>query len=189
VGAALAAILAQIELDRTSLRESSCLVHASDAPHSRTLRIGRLSEPNRIYAVTSCTLDRRPIFRDFYLGRILVGEFKFQQEHARAVTLAYVVMPDHFHWLMQLLPGSKLSAVVQSVKGRAASRINRLTGAPGYRLWQPGFHDHAVRREEDLAALARYIVGNPVRAGLARSVADYALWDSVWVAEWLDLGA
>jgi REP element-mobilizing transposase RayT len=114
---------------------------------------------------------------------MLVAEFK--RELARAATLAYVIMPDHFHWLMQLLPGSELSGVVQSVKGRVAGRINRLTGARGSRLWQPGFHDHAVRREEDLAALARYIVWNPVRAGLARSVADYALWDSVWAAEWL----
>jgi REP element-mobilizing transposase RayT len=117
---------------------------------------------------------------------MLVGEFRLQQELARATTLAYVIMPDHFHWLMQLLPGSEFSGVVQSVKGRAAGRINRLTGEQGSRLWQSGFHDHAVRREENLAVLARYIVENPVRAGLARSVADYALWDSVWAAEWLD---
>jgi REP element-mobilizing transposase RayT len=96
-------------------------------------------------------------------------------------------MPDHFHWLMQLLPGAELSGVVQSVKGRTASRINRSARAQGSKLWQPGFHDHAVRREEDLGALARYIVENPLRAGLVQNVADYALWDSVWAAEWLEL--
>jgi REP element-mobilizing transposase RayT len=120
---------------------------------------------------------------------MLVGEFRFQHEVACATTLAYVVMPDHFHWLVQLLRGAELAGVVQSVKGRAASRMNRVTGRAGSRLWQSGFHDHAVRREEDLRALARYIVENPVRAGLVRSVANYALWDSVWAAEWLELGA
>jgi hypothetical protein len=38
-----------------------------------------------------------------------------------------------------------------------------------------------------LVGLAHYIVGNPVRAGLAHNVANYALWDSVWVAEWLEV--
>jgi REP element-mobilizing transposase RayT len=162
-------------------------VHVSDAPHSRTLRIGRRSEPNRIYVITSCTFDRRPIFRDLYLGRVVVGEFRLQQEVAHAATLAYVIMPDHFHWLMRLLPGAELARVVQSVKGRSAKRINRIAGPQVPKLWQPGFHDHAVRREQDLVGLAHYIVGNPVRAGLAHNVANYALWDSVWVAEWLEV--
>jgi REP element-mobilizing transposase RayT len=158
-----------------------------DEPQSRALRIGRYSEPNRIYIVTSCTFDRRPVFRDLYLGRVLVGEFRFQQEVAHAATLTYVIMPDHFHWLMRLLPGAELSGVVQSVKGRTATRINRIVGTLGSKLWQPGFHDRAVRREEDLAGLAHYIVCNPVRAGLVHNVADYALWDSLWAAEWLEL--
>lgn len=49
------------------------------------------------------------------------------------------------------------------------------------RLWQPGFHDHAVRREESLEAIARYIVANPLRAGLVKKVGDYPLWDAIWV--------
>ena len=162
-------------------------MHTSDAPHSRSLRIGRISGPNQIYILTSCTIDRRPVFGNLYVGRILAGELKYQHELARAATLAYVIMPDHFHWLMQLLPGADLAEVVQSVKGRAARRINRIAGVSGTKLWQPGFHDRAVRREDDLAGLARYIVGNPVRAGLVQSVANYALWDSVWAAEWLEL--
>jgi hypothetical protein len=66
------------------------------------------------------------------------------------------------------------------VKGRSALEINRAGGLTGSRVWQPGFHDHAVRREEDLAELARYIIENPVRARLVDHVGEYALWDSVW---------
>jgi len=47
-------------------------------------------------------------------------------------------------------------------------------------VWQEGFHDHALRREEDLQATARYIIGNPVRAGLVPSVRDYPHWDAIW---------
>jgi len=48
-------------------------------------------------------------------------------------------------------------------------------------VWQRGFHDHAVRREENLRALARYIIANPLRAGLTRSPAEYSFWDCVWL--------
>ena len=40
-------------------------------------------------------------------------------------------------------------------------------------LWQDGFYDHVLRREEDSLAIAAYIVANPVRAGLVKSVTEY----------------
>ncbi|WP_306085229.1 transposase [Pseudomonas sp. gcc21] len=82
-------------------------------------------------------------------------------------------MPDHFHWLMQLQDES-LSKTVQ--------RIKRLTSAQlGRRVWQDGFHDRAVRSEENLKAMARYVIANPLRAGLVDSVGDYPHWDAVWL--------
>ena len=40
---------------------------------------------------------------------------------------------------------------------------------------------HAVRREEDIRALARYIVAKPLRAGLVEWTGDYRLSDAVWL--------
>ena len=97
-----------------------------------------------------------------------------------ATTLAYVVMPDHLHWLMQLHSQHSLSNAVMSVKGRSALEINRVRQAGGM-VWEPGFHDHALRREEDLQDVARYVVCNPLRAGLVGRINDYPLWDAVWV--------
>jgi hypothetical protein len=51
----------------------------------------------------------------------------------------------------------------------------------GSRLWQDGFHDHGIRREEDLRKVARYIVGNPLRAGLVDNILNYPYWDAVWL--------
>jgi REP element-mobilizing transposase RayT len=48
-------------------------------------------------------------------------------------------------------------------------------------VWQPGYHDHAVRQDEDLRAMARYVVANPVRAGLVKDIGDYPHWDAVWL--------
>jgi hypothetical protein len=49
------------------------------------------------------------------------------------------------------------------------------------RVWQDGFFDHAVRRDEDVRTIARYIVSNPLRAGLVSNLGDYALWDACWI--------
>jgi len=73
-----------------------------------------------------------------------------------------------------LLGSHNLSAVMQSVKGLSAKKIGRP-------IWQDGFHDHALRREEDLKATARYIVANPLRAGLVERIGDYPHWDAIWL--------
>jgi REP element-mobilizing transposase RayT len=53
--------------------------------------------------------------------------------------------------------------------------------AVGLDLWQKGFHDRALRREDDLAEVARYVVSNPVRAGLVSKTGAYSHWDAIWV--------
>jgi hypothetical protein len=62
----------------------------------------------------------------------------------------------------------------------SAHKLNRQIGRTGS-IWQEGFHDHAIRREERLRDTARYIIANPVRAGLAKSVRDYPHWYAAWV--------
>jgi putative transposase len=142
--------------------------------HGRNLRAGRVSIPNQVYAITTVTRRRSPFFSDLPAARKLVGVLQEQAELQRATTLAYVVMPDHLHWLMQLSPGHDLSAVVRGVKSLSSRRIGRA-------VWQRGFHDHALRDEDDVRDWARYIVANPVRAGLVKRVGDYPHWDAVWL--------
>jgi len=88
-------------------------------------------------------------------------------------------MPDHLHWLIEL-HSSSLANVIREVKSRSAKSFNRHTGRTGP-LWQTSFHDRALRREENVVAAARYVVGNPLRAGLVERLGDYPLWDAVWV--------
>ncbi len=42
-------------------------------------------------------------------------------------------------------------------------------------------HGRSLRKDEDLVHLARYVVANPVRAGLVERLGDYPLWDAQWV--------
>ncbi|MOA24933.1 Transposase IS200 like protein [compost metagenome] len=146
---------------------------------SHRLRIGRYAEQNRIYLLTANTLKREPVFRDYPLGRLVVHQFRQAQSEGFAESLAWVVMPDHFHWLIQLHRGS-LAQLMCQTKSLSTRAINSATGRSGS-LWQQSFHDHALRKEEDLVKLARYVVANPLRAGLVQKLGDYPLWDAIWV--------
>jgi REP element-mobilizing transposase RayT len=143
------------------------------------LRIGRCGELNRIYLLTTNTAGREPVFQDFALGRLVVEQFRNAQDERWAKSLAWVVMPDHFHWLIELQQGS-LDELMQKTKSLIARTVNISTGRRGS-LWQQGYHDRALRREEDLIKLARYVVANPLRAGLVKRLGDYPLWDAIWV--------
>jgi len=146
----------------------------STPSHSKELRKGRVSQAGQIYLVTTVTQGRSPVFARFDAARVLIDVMRQESTSGRAQTLAFVVMPDHLHWLLVLGEGAVLSAVVQAVKSVSAHRL-------GTKVWQRGFYDRAIRREEDVQAVARYVVANPVRAGLVARVGDYAHWDAVWV--------
>ncbi len=147
--------------------------------HSSDLRKGRYSEIGRAYILTSICEGRVPVFAELRLGHLLAHEFKLSQELGIADSLAWVVMPDHFHWLCVLRQGS-LARLMQRVKSRSAIAVNRAISRNSA-LWQAGYHDHALRADEDLENAARYIVANPVRAGLVAKVGDYPLWGAVWI--------
>ncbi|MCO8311564.1 REP-associated tyrosine transposase [Pseudomonas mandelii] len=150
-----------------------------DLPASHRLRIGRYAEQNRIYLLTTNTLGREPVFYDYFLGRLIVDQFRSAQDQGWANSLAWVVMPDHFHWLIELQQGS-LSELMQKTKSLSTQAVNMSSGRKGS-LWQQGYHDRALRREEDLVGLARYVVANPLRAGLVERLGEYPLWDAIWV--------
>ncbi|WP_415890395.1 REP-associated tyrosine transposase [Neptuniibacter sp. SY11_33] len=147
--------------------------------NSSRLRKGRFSEIGRIYLVTFVTYKRRAIFTEFDNARLMVSVLKRESEYTK--TLCFVVMPDHVHWLLQL-GDTSLSKTVQRVKSISSRAIKRkLAHNCSEAIWQNGFHDHALRKDEDLVKLARYVVMNPVRAGLASKVGKYSHWDAVWV--------
>lgn len=147
--------------------------------HGRNLRTGRQMESGRPYLITTVTRDRRPLFADWRMGRLLVTELKTATEKNYAETLAWVVMPDHLHWLM--IPDTEpLDAVIRRIKSRSTIAVNRHMGTTGP-MWQHGYHDHAVRKTEDIRAIARYLIANPLRAGLIKHIGDYPLWDTRWL--------
>jgi putative transposase len=129
--------------------------------------------------VTFVVNHRRPLFTDLYLGRLLVTELRQAHELGLVDSMAWVIMPDHVHWLFELKQRN-LPDVIRRVKSRSTLTINRRRQSKE-RVWQPGYHDRAVRAQDDVCKMARYIIANPLRAGLVERVGDFSLWDAAWL--------
>ena len=143
-------------------------------PRSRDLRKGRWSQSGQVYLLTAVTADRRPLFAELTAARHAVRALHSAQVASHVTTLAFVVMPDHVHWLAELKDGGTLSEAVRLYKAMVSVAL-------GSRAWKRGFHDRALRRQDDVQAVARYIVANPLRAGLVRDIGDYSHWDAAWL--------
>ena len=146
---------------------------------SNRLRKGRHSQRGNLYLLTTATSDRHTVFSDFAIGRLVVAELKSAHMEGWVHSLAWVVMPDHFHWLIEL-GDSSLDGLMRRVKTNSARAVNRRRSSSGP-LWQAGYHDRALRQEEDVQAVARYVAANPLRAGLVARLGDYPLWDAIWL--------
>lgn len=163
------------------LRHVAGMPVPSISPGHHALRKGRCSQAQQIYLLTMATCGRAPIFADWRCAWAASASLAAADSWPCAELLCWVLMPDHWHGLVRLRPGATLAALMQRAKGRSARAINQARGRGGP-VWARAFHDHALRRDEDLLRSARYVVANPLRAGLVERVGDYPYWDAIWLS-------
>lgn len=146
----------------------------------RALRRARTSIPGQVYLVTFTTYQRHPLFQSHEhatcLARCLHGLVLWQHTEL----IAWVLMPDHIHLLIRLSAKDSLQAVIQKLKSNTAREIKSFDFEIG-QVWATAFHDRALRKDEDMRLIARYIVLNPVRAGLVCRIGDYPYWNAVFI--------
>jgi REP element-mobilizing transposase RayT len=95
-----------------------------------------------------------------------------QFDGQRYVLIAWCVMPNHVHVLIETRPGFALEHVLHSWKSFTAHAANRLLGRTK-RFWAPEYFDRYMRDDEQFVATRMYIEGNPVKAGLCTDPADW----------------
>ncbi len=105
------------------------------------------------------------------LMRILAG----WAEEAGWTVPVLCVMPNHVHFL-----GGKrsdealgLKEFVKRFKGRSSRELNLLLGRSGA-FWHPDWFDRWMRTDAECERVAKYILNNPVKAGLVSRIEDYA---------------
>lgn len=141
-------------------------------------RIPHIQKDNRPIFITFTT-DHRWVLpaeaRDTVLDCCLKENGKKFELHCA------VVLPDHAHLLLSPLRDKdgwnfSLPKIMHAIKGVSARKINVLL-ARGGPVWQEESFDHVLRSNDSLAEKMDYICQNPVRAGLAKTEAEYRwLW-------------
>jgi len=135
----------------------------------------RLEHEGALWHVTSRGDDRRAIFEDDgdrqgFLDVLagVIGMFRWRLH-------AYVLMGNHYHLLVET-PEANLGRGMRQLNGIYTQRMNRRHRRVGH-LFQGRYKAILVEREAHLVELGRYIVLNPVRAGMVRSAANWP-WSS-----------
>ena len=130
--------------------------------------------------LTIATLFRRPLFLDPDAARAVARCQPDPAIWGRSGCLAWVLMPDRWHGLVLAPADESLDALVRRFKAITARSVEPRFCVNGW-LWTRGYNQRLLERHEDRLAVARHLVSNPVRAGLARSVGAYPYWDAIWL--------
>lgn len=126
---------------------------------------------SRSYFVTFCVSRREPIFRNQEAASIAQSIILGLRRRLWFWLYAYCIMPDHLHLVFKKNQGSRsVQTIVSSLKRQILMRC-RANGV-GFR-WQPGFYDRIVREYEMSDEFVKYVLLNPVRAGLAADFTAY----------------
>ncbi len=139
----------------------------------KKIRLGSelYEQAGRIVSVTICTNKRKPFFKHSVLaGACNEILLRYITTH-RISTFAYCLMPDYLHLLMSPTDKKGIVDIVRDLKSQMSVRAKKV----GLKdtLWQRGFYDHFLRREESLESTVSYILNNPVRRGLVDEWTEY----------------
>jgi putative transposase len=127
------------------------------------------SDVSAICSVTITVADRARIFADARVAERAVVVLKERAQSSGVVIYAFCVMPDHVHIVLRPSPSCDVITFV----GQFKNLSQREAWALGVRgaFWQQSFWDEFVR--EGLEHVVRYVIENPVRAGLVADPLAY----------------
>jgi putative transposase len=134
----------------------------------------RLDIPGALYHITARGNARGPIYRDDHDRAAFLTLLGATCKQYGWTVHAYCLMTNHYHLLLALqeAPDGRLVRGMQHLNSRSAQLFNQRHRRVGH-LYQGRYHAILVQRERHLVELTRYVVLNPVRAGI---VADAAEW-------------
>lgn len=135
----------------------------------------RIEFPGAVYHVTSRGNARGPIFLGDPDRHVFLNTLGDVVEQHGWLCHAYCLMTNHYHLLLETLEAN-LSRGMRELNGVYAQRFNHRHSRVGH-VFQGRFKGILVERESHLLELARYLVLNPVRAGMVDAAEDR--WSSL----------
>ncbi len=143
--------------------------------------------PNSIIFITSVTRDRISYLESTADIDLLFHTLENAKSIYRFNLLTYVILPDHFHWVLKSESINKnFSDIIRSVKRNFTLNYKKFHNISTYLIiWQDRFWDHVIRDERDLENHIDYIHWNPVKHGF---VSDPMDWPYSTYRLWLEKG-
>lgn len=124
----------------------------------------RLALPGGIYHLIARGNDRQDVFQDKRDRKLFLAVLEHSVERYGWLCHSYCLMDNHYHLLVET-PKPNLSIGMRQLNGLYARRFNIRHGRCGH-VFQARFRSIVVQRDSHLLRTARYIVLNPVRAGV-----------------------
>ena len=118
-----------------------------------------------------CCLLKQSNFATIIQDSLLFGD---QQRYR---LLAWVIMPNHVHALIEQKENWPLSKIVQSWKRHSSRQMHKLDSSTINPLWQRDYWDRFIRNEAHFYSAKSYIEANPVKAGLVTAAEQWP-WSS-----------
>jgi putative transposase len=143
--------------------------------HGRVPRAPRPVEPDGIYHVVARGTRKTPIFHDNADRRLFLRLLARSVDRFGWRCFAYCLMTNHYHLAVQT-PDPTISQGMHLLNGHYAQLFNERYGLEGH-VFERRFWCRIVERDEQLLELARYVVLNPVRAGICAGPSDWR-WSS-----------
>lgn len=143
--------------------------------------------PDAIVFIAGVTRDRMPCLESDSDLDLFWDTLRHVRDIHPFHLLAYVILPDHFHWLMHTQDESgNFSKVLHSVKRNYTLNFKVAHGiTTSFSLWQSRFWDHLVRNEQDLVDHFDYIHWNPVKPGYVQCPQS---WSQSTFLHWVERG-
>jgi REP element-mobilizing transposase RayT len=135
----------------------------------------RIEFAGALHHVTSRGAARAAIYDDTLDREVFLDLFADAVERHEWRCHAYCLMTNHFHLLVETTAPT-LAVGMQQLNSKYARAFNRRHGRPGH-LFESRYRTIFVERESHLLEVARYVVLNPVRAGVCAEAGDWP-WSS-----------
>jgi len=160
----------------------------------------RYFAPGQFQFITSSVYRRLKLFDSHRLRLLFVEALREYRQEESFLLIGWVLMPEHFHFLIKPEPAESTSALMQELKKRTAQRIISLLsqnqGRPWcrkmlsglrlpltvhsdsrYRVWERRFYPYGVYSEKKRREKLNYMHNNPVKRGLVSSPEEWP-WSS-----------
>jgi REP element-mobilizing transposase RayT len=135
----------------------------------------RLEHEGAVWHVTARGNERKNIFRSDADRLLFLALLAAAVKRCNWIVHVYTLMSNHFHLVIET-PEKTLSRGMQWLDGQYARRFNKRHKRVGH-LFQGRFYAQLVQKESHLLELTRYVVLNPVRAGMVERPEEYR-WSS-----------